>query len=523
MKRVWPLPPALAMIFKAILYKVMLFTTIFLKNNNAILIILLIGLLILLSACSTKLAIKHEMADFVQPAEEWNMNHYPLTSYHIFPEYKQHELQVFIYEVLRHNPDLQAIIATAKAARQNSIRAKGYALPQIDLTIDETDLKSEGQARLKTVAPAIDASWVIDVWGRLADDATALRLLNDKSQYELQQARRALIAQASHHWLDYLGKRKKEDQLTRRNIFHHRINEYYQGAYVSGLLSFDDYLNIKNQFMEHQIRLKLARLETKYVKRMMNILRGKAPNTTFDISDFSFPEETLALPGVIQATSLMNRPDILAAFSEARAFDYFARSAHKAMLPQLNLSGDVSKNGSSLKNALDGDLIWRLVGGLVQPIFRGGQLRAEAKQKSSEAEANWWQYQNVVLKAMEEVENTLSSDRGLFYQVTQQREILANHDKTLDSIIAQFSHGNVDFPQYLNAELDRIEAEIRLSDTYFKYLQNRLTLVQVLGFSFSFIDVEDSGLYSQENLQQDPQQNTVDYNHATSTVLGGKS
>lgn len=451
-----------------------------------------IGLLIMLSGCSP-FALKNEHKDITSYHElwkEWQINRSDITnektlSYSIFPEENHNELKKFITEVLDKNPDLQSIIATAQAAKYSHSHTKGYSLPQIDLEADKSHNGSRGQQTLKNARISIKTSWALDLWGKLSDERQALRLLEEKSQYDVQQAKRALVVQASHQWLQHQKKTKKQQKLEVIQSLYKQNLEHHQNSYVLGLIDTDTYLETKNRFMEHQVRLKYAQLETTATKQVLNILRGKTPNASLNPGEFYFPKYRLTLPNEIDATTLINRPDIRAAFSQAKAFDYSARSAHKAMLPQIGLSGARSQSGTSLKQALNGDVIWQLLGGITQPIFKGGQLLANAKRKSSEAEANWWQYQALVLKAMEEVESALNQDRGLSYQIIQAQEILDNQNESLQIIAKQFSQGNSNFSQFFNIQLSRIESEIKLIDVYFNYLRNRLTLTQALGIPFN--------------------------------------
>ncbi len=450
----------------------------------------------MLSACSSfSLKNKHDIiASNNKLLETWDTHHKSINNdelpfFSIFPEEDQNSnLKNFIREVLDKNPDLQSIIATAQAAKHSHSQAKGYTSPQADLSTDKNHLNSDDQKTIKTVRATIKTSWVLDIWGKLSDEKQALHFLAEQKQYDVQHAKRALIAQSSHLWLQHMEKTNRQKKMELLLSFYRKNLAHYQRSYIIGLSDFDSYMQAKNRFIEYQVRLKYTQLETLETKQILNILRGQTPNAHLSLGEFSFSKYSLSLPQKINATLLVNRPDILAAFSQAKAFDYTARSAYKAMLPQLGLSGESSLSDRSLKQALNDDVVWQLVGGIAQPIFRGGQLLANARQKSAEAEANWWQYQARVLKAMEEVESTLNQERGLSYQVVQEQKILNNQSRLLSTTAEQFSHGNVALPQYLMAQMDKIESEIRLMEAYFKYLKNRLTLMQALGVPFKHIN-----------------------------------
>jgi len=213
----------------------------------------------------------------------------------------------------------------------------------------------------------------------------------------------------------------------------------------------------------------------------MNILRGHSPSDELNIHDSKVPLTLVDLPDKISSASLANRPDIQAAFAEVQAISHSARSAHKALLPQINLTGSALKSGETLKKAFHGDLIWQLVGGLTQPLFHGGQLKAIANQKSAEAEASWWQYQRIVLQALLEVEHAMVSDKSFSQRIEQNQSRLRSQELKYFSAEERFSNGDLPLSDFLHVKAEMIEAHIELREVELQYINNRLVLVKSLG------------------------------------------
>ena len=213
----------------------------------------------------------------------------------------------------------------------------------------------------------------------------------------------------------------------------------------------------------------------------MNILRGHSPSDELNIHDSKVPLTLVDLPDKISSASLANRPDIQAAFAEVQAISHSARSAHKALLPQINLTGSALKSGETLKKAFHGDLIWQLVGGLTQPLFHGGQLKVIANQKSAEAEASWWQYQRIVLQALLEVEHAMVSDKSFSQRIEQNQSRLRSQELKYFSAEERFSNGDLPLSDFLHVKAEMIEAHIELREVELQYINNRLVLVKSLG------------------------------------------
>lgn len=471
------------------------------KNQKALLkkpivIVLLIAALSTTVACTPVYTLNQGENNSTIILEDWEkttntIENQTLLSLSLFSEEEQDELQGFIAEVLAHNPDLQSLISTAQAAQYQYKQASGYALPTLNATIDanRTHLGKENFAESKitnTVRPALRSSWALDIWGKLSDAQEAARLLGEKSFYDLQHAQSALVIQAKQGWLQHIEQHQKQQQLQALAAIYEQHLRHQEERYAAGLTAFDTYRTAKTRLTEHRVRLKYTSLAVIETKQILNILRGQAPNTPLHIKTSSFSKKHLKLPTKINAKVLANRPDILAAFSQAKAFDYSARSAHKAILPQINLSGEIYKSGTSLIQAFNNGIAWQLIGGLTQPIFKGGQLLAKAKEQSAEAETSWWQYQALILKAIKEVEQAMNQDIGLIYQIKEQQQMTDDKSRILELTTQAFSEGNTDYTQYITAQINLIESEIQQAEVYFNFLNNRLSLIESLGLPLHY-------------------------------------
>jgi len=472
-------------------------------------------LAMLLSGCASNMASQSKIALEPLPIESapaWKVTDYKQLSQQVFTLDYAGEIRQYIAQVLTHNPDLKAISATVNAARDNVAMTRAGYLPRADLNLSKSRNKDELRGIGKSASVSVDIGLSLDIWGKLADEVAAARHFSDKTQYDLQQLKRVLISQAARLWIEYRGYVHIEKQLVDLNKVQANVVGYYQDAYQAGLIPFSYYqgafqvglvpyeffLDAKNSQRQSKIRLQEMQLEKLKTRQFMNILRGRFPADELHISEDQLFPNLASFSAEIPATALANRPDIQAAFSELQAFNRLERSANKALLPQLNLSAALSKSGQTLKKALTGDLLWQLVGGLTQPLFNGGQLRAIARQKSAEAEAVWWQYQNRVLKAMLEVESALASDTLLRWQLEQAQAEVSNLEKKIGSAKERFSDGNLSLSDYLLIKIEQIEMQMALNDVEVLYLKNRIVLITVLGLPIEATQQNNNGENSDE-------------------------
>lgn len=431
----------------------------------------------------------------IETGSHWIVADYQLLSSRLFAVQTNSGMQRYITQVLDNNPDFKSIAATASAAGFGPELVRSNMRPRIDLNVsgrrDKDALTGESG---NSVSTDVEVSWVVDLWGKLADEGSAATYLAKQSVADLHQARRVLISQSAHAWVDYWGYVHTENKLLRLHMAYSNLRSHYQEAYMAGLVPYTFFLDAKNNQQRSQTRLQeieLARLKT---QQYMNTLRGHYPADKLSIADDNIPFRLVAFTGEVPASTLAQRPDIQAAFMQLLAFDYTARAAHKALLPQINLTGSVLKSGESLQKIFSGNLVWQLIGGLTQPLFNGGQLKAYARQKSAESEASWWQFQKIVLDAMLEVEQALASEVSLGRQLTHKQHVLGDVEQKIRSTRERFNDGAVSVADFLQIDAEYIEAQIELTEKQLEYIGNRLNLVMALGLPIDELEVSQNEL-----------------------------
>jgi outer membrane protein TolC len=321
----------------------------------------------------------------------------------------------------------------------------------------------------------------VDLWGKLADETAAAGYLTKRAEAEFKQTQRRLIAHAAHAWMTYWGHVYTKERLTRLHAVYTNLRDHYRETYQDGLAPYPFYLDASNNLKRSHTRLQESELKRQKLLHTMNVLRGRFPTDELQIPDDRIAPKLVAFAGEVPASVLAERPDIQTAFMELLAQEHSARAAHKALLPQINLTGSALKSAKTLSKAFSDDLVWQLVGGLTQPLFNGGQLRAHARQKSAEAEASWWQFQRVVLQAMLEVEQALATERTLRQRLTRKEQELADVARKLHSAEEQLVAGDLPVADLLQIRAEHIETQIELTETELNYIGNRLDLLMALG------------------------------------------
>ena len=173
---------------------------------------------------------------------------------------------------------------------------------------------------------------------------------------------------------------------------------------------------------------------------------------------------------------LDKRPDVRAARRNVEAAYYVNRQALAAMFPSITLSGLLgwSNGGVAISDPLK--LIYNALGGLSQPLFARGQLRAKYKISRLQQEEAAEVYARTVLRAGNEVNNSL---RGCQMAV-EKYELYANQveklHETWTGTIELMKNGKATYVEVLMAQDALLQAQI---GEIANMLQGRQSLIEL--------------------------------------------
>jgi len=147
--------------------------------------------------------------------------------------------------------------------------------------------------------------------------------------------------------------------------------------------------------------------------RSLEVLIGKYPANSLATVD-ELPELSQPIPVGLPSELLNRRPDIVAAERRLASSDLRVSEARKNLLPSLRLTASGGTASEDLSNIADVNYsVWSLVGGLTQPLFQGGRLKANVERSKAEAQQDYLAWSRTVLNAFQEVEDTLAGEQFL--------------------------------------------------------------------------------------------------------------
>ena len=152
------------------------------------------------------------------------------------------------------------------------------------------------------------------------------------------------------------------------------------------------------------------------------------------------------------------------------------------MLPQLSLRFDATARSGRLGDLFDpATYINAITGGLLQPLFRGGALLAEADRQGELARSALFDYAQAALTAFQEVEDRLDAETTLQRQVAVTAVAAEEARAAVTLTRSRYINGRSTIFDLLNAQTTAIAAETRAIEARRARIENRINLHLALG------------------------------------------
>lgn len=415
--------------------------------------------------------------------------------------FQDERLVAAIGEALEGNLDRAIALQRVEASRAHVTRSTGALFPRLDATLGAgvrkyglytmdgagnatTDI-TPGQlvpVHLGDFALGLQASWEVDLWGKLRSErkAAASRVLASEEGAHLVTT--ALVADVATAWFDLQALDRVfevlQQALSRQEEALHVVR-LQKAAGRTSELAVQQFEAQLAELRAIEAEMTQQRVEA---QNQLNLLLGRYPREVERKAELSFAP----LPGVstgLPSELLVNRPDVRAAELQLRAAEFDVQAARAAFFPNINLSAGVALQAfnPAFLVRLPESLAYSVLGGLVAPLINRAGIEAEFQGAQAAQLEALYQYQKVVLAAyievcsglanLENVERLVSSRR-------QQREAVQRSVETADLL---FRAGKASWLEVLTAQQGALKADLELVEAWRRQRLASVSIYRALG------------------------------------------
>jgi multidrug efflux system outer membrane protein len=395
------------------------------------------------------------------------------------------ELAGLIGAALADSPDLAAASERVKQA-EAQVRVAGASLfPTLDLGITSVrrNTKSdEGPAvNVDTTNGVLNASYEIDLWGRLASGVRSAESSLLASRYDLETVRLTLISGVATAYFDLLSLRDRL-ALARDNVATaERVLAVVESRVRNGAATPLDLVRQRAATLSQRAAIPPLELQERQTLSALAILLGRTPSS-FDVEGRSLV--ALAIPEIaagLPASLLVRRPDVAAAEAQLLAANANLAVARAALLPSITLSGSVGLASGALLAFGNPATIVSAAAALAQPIFDGERRTAEVDISASREREIVESYRRAILAAFGDVENALVAVNRNAQQEGLQRQVRGEAQEALRLAEVRYRAGADDLLVVLDAQRTLFQAEDQLAQAQRARLQAAVSTYRALG------------------------------------------
>ncbi|WP_440532007.1 efflux transporter outer membrane subunit [Variovorax sp. YR566] len=311
-----------------------------------------------------------------------------------------------------------------------------------------------------------DASWEIDLWGRVRRAIEAADADASASSALLQQARLSVQAELARNYFELRGT-QRELRIARADIAAAAESlELVQARADGGLVTDMD--PVRQRALVAELRARIPALQQQEADAMnrITLLAGAAPGalntelaataTGDELDAPLLPALTLGLP----AELARRRPDIAAAEAQLHAATARIGVAVADLYPRVTLGAGFGYESVGSERFGDwGSRQWHVGPSISLPIFDNGRRRATIELRELQQQEAAVAFQQTVLKAWHEIDSALST-----YAAEGQRQVeLAERERrSRDALVlaaARYKGGLTDFGVELDARRTLLQAQ----------------------------------------------------------------
>ncbi|KWW35994.1 efflux transporter outer membrane subunit [Cupriavidus metallidurans] len=407
--------------------------------------------------------------------------------------FRNPQLDETIRVALANSPTLTQAQAKLREAQENlAARTGATRFPQVDANFNATrqqvNLQSVGITQFPSPGPftlynaSVQVSYALDLFGGQRRELEGLQATVDYQRYEFEAARLSLAANVATAAIREAGLRAQLADTVAMADAQKRQLAIMQKRLGQGGVARVDVQRQQAELAQTQALIPGLSQQIDATRHQLAVYTGQTPAAAqlpeFRLEDMQLPE---TLPVSLPSELARRRPDIRAAEALLHQASADIGVATANLYPQITLTASGGTQAMRMSDLFNSFNVWSLAAGVVQPVFHGGELRAQKRAKEAAYEASLGAYRQAVLQGLQNVADTLralDADAGTL----QARADNARQTRdTLAIVNEQYRLGGVSQFTVLDAERQARQAALDLAQARATRLADSAALMQALG------------------------------------------
>ena len=398
-------------------------------------------------------------------------------------------LQRLVELALHNNRDLRVAALNVVAVRAQYQIQDSARYPAIGAvaggTRQRTQAATGGAAAVQNqfTAGVAMSAFEIDLFGRLrslSDAAFARYLATEQGRRAVQLALTAAVADA------YLEERLAIEQL---QLTQATLQDWRQALSITQRLhaaqqgSGLDVAQAEGQAATAEADLQVRERTRQLARNNLELLLGGPVPGDLPAGRALDAQPVLTqLPPGLPSDLLARRPDILQAEQALVATNAEIGAARAAFFPRLSLTAQLGFASPAIGDLFRGSArSWSFAPQITQPLFQGGQLRAELRLSQIRSEVAVLQYEQAIQGAFREVRDGLAGSQTYAQQIAAQQRVAASAEQRRQLSQLRYGAGQDSRLELLDAQRQLYASQQTLLDLRRDQFKSAVALYKALG------------------------------------------
>jgi NodT family efflux transporter outer membrane factor (OMF) lipoprotein len=328
---------------------------------------------------------------------------------------------------------------------------------------------------------AMNATWAVDVWGRIRRTVEADAASAQVSAADLANAKLLARAQLVTAYFNLRASDELAGVIDDVLKGFRRTRDILKNQYTVGISSRADYITADNQVLSTEaqaINVGVARAQYEHA---IAVLTGRPPYEVSIAKRRWATQTPPAFPVSVPSRLLERRPDIAASERQLQQLNALIGVAVANFYPNISLSGALTFIGPQPWPVIAANEAWSLIGGATQTMFDGGLLDAQLQAAKASYEQGVANYRQTVLTAFQQVEDQLAAIRILAQEVKKYNEAVKEARDAVNFYLNQYRVGTVAFTSVVTAQATLLSNEESALTARQNLFVASVSLIQALG------------------------------------------
>lgn len=408
--------------------------------------------------------------------------------------FNDRELQGLVTNALANNEDLQVATARIEEARQLVGVAKSQAMPQIGYDVhgaaakkpaDDQDLVGSYWSGVGL----LNAARELDVWGRIKRATEAARA----DMFQQEEVRRGimltLVSDVASGYFRLLELDRELAIAEESQATFAKTHELFSLRFEAGRDSRLPVERAKASLDESTAQVADLKRQIGQQENALSVLTGAFPGPIQRGTILTAQQMPPRTPVGLTTDLLRRRPDIRAAEQAMISANAQIGEAIANFYPRIGLSALAGLVGLAGAGSLDGHSgFWRGGLNIAGPIFTGGRLQSEYRNRKAYWDETVAQYRQTILVAFRETSDALIAQQKLADERAALETKVAASRRSIDLALERYHGGRATYFEVIEAQQQLFPAEDQLAKVQQAQLVAVVNLYKALGGGWNLTD-----------------------------------